>query len=243
MRLPLAVVSCVLLSFFPAALKAGEEVWNKELLFHFTVPDGFRPVPAKVQRTILYAFQRPSKDADEPGTLILISRLGGVLDRKRIDPQEVAAKNPQVTVGTEKWKSFEIDVVRVPEQLLGTPWVTYNAQVPLKPEAIQVSVSGRGSEETELKSLLQEVLRDLDGHSNWLTTQERFLRLKHGVRQFMSFVSPFVVVLVILFLVWRNNRKSRLGPGKCPPGPPTPRTTEGPAAGSAPDPLPPGATP
>ena len=58
--------------------------------------------------------------------------------------------------------------------------LTFNAQVPLKPHAIQVMVSGPASDETSLRQQMQTIVSSVDGPTNWLTTDERISRAAAG---------------------------------------------------------------
>jgi hypothetical protein len=175
------ILLCVLLTLTAVPLVAGETVSDQQRGFRVTVPDGFVPDAEKVQGAVIHAFQRPPAADQKFGTLILISRLDGVLDRKKIDPKMLAEKGPQVTIVTEKWKEFDIECFRVPEQAGGLQLVTFNAQVPLKPEAIQIAVGGEAAKENELRDVLRSVLGSLDGQTNWLTSEQRVSKVAEGV--------------------------------------------------------------
>jgi hypothetical protein len=187
-----------------APLVAGETVSNQKLGLHLSVPDGFVEVPDKVQGVVLFAFRRPALDGEKVGTFVLISRLGGVLSRDKIDPKVIVARAPHVTIVPEKWKDLEIEVSRVPERMGRLDVLTFNAQVPLEPEAIQISVLGEAAREDELRSVLRSLLGTLDGQTNWLSTQQRITRFAEGVAKLA------IALAVLLFfggLIWRAVRK------------------------------------
>jgi hypothetical protein len=77
---------------------------------------------------------------------------------------------------------------RAPEEVNGVPTVTLNAQVPLKPEAIQVGVVGPAAQEEELRGTLRSVLASLDGETNWLTRRERAERFGQAAAQLTGVV-------------------------------------------------------
>lgn len=209
---------CILFSLATTSLLAGETVTHPKLGFRLTVPDGFNSDPERVQGAVIYAFQHPPSIDQKIGTFILVSGLGGVLNRKKIDPKTFATKNPQIRIVTEQWKDFDIEVFRVPEQKGELSLLTFNAQAPLKPEAIQVTVIGDATYESELQSVLRSVLRSLDGPTNWLNTQERSNRLTEGLTRLAITVIILLIVgigviLVIAFIVWQILRKRKVDRG------------------------------
>jgi hypothetical protein len=197
----------MILAVAAVPLFAGETVSNQPLGFRLSVPDGFVQDPTKARGDILFAFMRPAAPGDKANSGIMVSRMRGVMGREKIDPKLIATKAPKITVVTEKWKDFEIEVTRVPEEFGPVKVVTFNAQVPLKPEAIQISVVGETARENELRSALRTVLATLDGQTNWLTTDERINRGTIGIAKMA------ITIAVLLFLgglVWRalRGRKS-----------------------------------
>jgi len=209
MRSLKSVALGVTLALAAVPLFAGETVSNQPLGFRLSVPDGFVQDPTKAQGDIVFAFMRPAAPGDKANSGIMVSRMRGVIGREKIDPKLMATKAPKVTVVTEKWKDFEIEVTRVPEEFGALKVVTFNAQVPLKPEAIQISVVGETARENELRSALRTVLATLEGQTNWLTTGERINRGTIGIAKMA------VTIAVLLFLgglVWRALRGRKSSP-------------------------------
>jgi hypothetical protein len=205
---PLLALGLSALSLVCSPLLASETVSNQQLGLRLSVPDGFVSVPEKVAGDIVFAFQRPAVAGDNANTGILISRMRGVIGREKIDPKILAAKAPKITVVAEKWKTFEIEVTRVPEEISGIKVVTFNAQVPIKPEAIQISVVGEAARESELRGILRTVLATVDGQTNWLTTEERINRGASGIARLAI---TLAVIVFLAGLVWRGirGRKAR----------------------------------
>jgi hypothetical protein len=213
MRTSTVVLVCILAAAEFAPGVAGEVVADGEFGFRLTIPDGFVKVPDKVQGDVLYAFMRPPAGDAKMGTVILVSRLRGVLGREKIAKQ-MAAKNPQIAVLEERWQEFDIEVFRVPEQVGDLKVVTFNAQVPLKPEAVQIGVFGEATRDNELRDLLQSLLSERDGETNWLTMQEREQRIAAGVTQLALCCSgagfvTFGALVAAGLLIWRAVRKPK----------------------------------
>lgn len=201
MRLLQSVLLSIALAPTAAPLSAGEFVSDPQFGFRLSVPDGFVQDAEKVRGMVVCAFLQPPAAGEKVGTFIVASRLGGVLGRKKIDPKEIAARNPQITIATEKWKEFDIEVFRVPEKTGDCQLLTFNAQVPLKPEAIQIAVIGDAAREEELRSVLRSVLWSLDGQTNWLTTQERIGRFGMGIGQLLFTIGVLIVGIGVLVVI------------------------------------------
>jgi hypothetical protein len=199
----------VVLTLPVAPVVAGETVSHPQLGFRLTVPDGFVQDREQVQGKVVYAFQRPPTGDRKTRAFIVVRRLGGVIGREKIDPKQVTAQNPRVTISAEKWKGFDIEVVRVPEQLGDHQVVTFNAQVPLKPEAVQIAVIGDAGEEDELRGVIRSVLGNVDGESNWLNTEQQASRLAEGIIRLSITVGVLVVVAVVIWRAFRKRKASR----------------------------------
>ena len=177
-----AVLLFVVATLAAVSLEAGEFVSHQQLGIRLTVPDGFVSDPERVQGDVIYAFQRPPVGDEGVGVFILVSQLRSVLDRRKINPKDLQARSPHVTIVTDRWKGFDVESFRVPEQVDDLQLLTFNAQVPLKPRAIQVSVIGELDREVELRGVLRSVLGNLDGQTNWLDNAERVRRFSSQKR-------------------------------------------------------------
>jgi hypothetical protein len=209
------IASHLAVAFFILApnLQAGEKINDFQLGFTFVVPDGFVRVPGEAKGKVLYVFQKPGSRG-QFGTKFGIGRLGGTIGREKIETSQVAGIHRDATASTEKWKEFDIFVMRFTETVEGRRVVLLNAQVPLAGEAIQVSVVGDPSREEELRALLKTVLRDLDGKSNWLTDGER------------ADTALYVLASVgFIILLWLWRRKARPEAGRAQDSQPAKSTT------------------
>jgi hypothetical protein len=126
--------------------------------------------------------------------MISLQDLGGTIGREDLSKKQ--DKPAGVTLEKTHWQSFDIDVFKVEETTGKVTNITLNAQVPLKPRAIQVSVMGPAAEEASLRQEMQAIVTSVAGTSNWLTPDERVSRLAAGGGR-LAFVSAFVCVLVI----------------------------------------------
>jgi len=197
------LTSIVFVTMAAAQIAAGETVSHPQLGFRLSVPDGFAQHPESVQGDVLYAFHRPPAGEQQMGMIIGVSRLNGVLSREKIDPKQLSVHNPQATIVRESWKGFDIEVCRIPETLGDLRVVTFNADVPLKPEAIQIKAIAEAANEEELLAVLRSVLVQLDGQTNWLNTEQRVARFAEGISRLAITAAA---LLVVTGIVWRAVR-------------------------------------
>lgn len=147
----------------------ADTVTDPKLGFTLKLSADFVPRPDLIGATpdIVHAFQYGEATEGEIAVLLLIQKLGGVIGRERLSKQDMPpGLNGDLFVTT--WQGFEIDVFEVPESVNGVDAVTYNVQIPLKREAIQVKLFGPVEREETLRTLLSQVLDGLNGESNWL---------------------------------------------------------------------------
>jgi hypothetical protein len=102
--------------------------------------------------------------------------LGGTLGKGDPSSDDVIEANADATVDVAGWKEHEIVVSRVPERIEEVDYVNLNAYVPLKPEAIQLTIFGEASREGTLRNTLQTVIDRVEGESNWDDTSSGNIR-------------------------------------------------------------------
>jgi hypothetical protein len=201
MRFLTHVLLCVTAAFTTPPPLAGERVTHPELGFQISIPDGFvrdpmresSPFLKKKSRDIVFAYVRPGEfRGGAPEAVLLVSRLRGVIDQD----SHFRPPKSEITVETEKWHGFDIEMARVPEQFGDKKFMNFNAQVPLTPEAIQVTFVAEVQREEELRSLLRTTLATLDGPTNWLTAEERIDRWAFGT-------AALAISLALLFVLAR----------------------------------------
>ena len=145
-------------------------ITDKSLGFTIILPTGFKrlqSIPAG-NPNIVHAFSLERLDLEAPGIFLFIERMHGILGPEQLDPNVSRQLPPgfQGKVSKSHWQRFELDTFEVPEQFGSTKTLTYNVQIPLKREAIQVKLFGPATHEVELRSLLSEILKGLHGETN-----------------------------------------------------------------------------
>lgn len=205
------LAASALLLLASESASAGQRIQNSQFGFELTVPDGFQPFAAAVRGDVIYAFHKPPARDERLGFFIVISRMKGLLGREKIGPEQLERFGKGVTVHKEHWKlkGLDVDVFRVPESRDGFDVVTFNVQVPLKPEAIQITVSGDLADEAEAQRIVTELRSNLYGQSNWLTTAERVGRLITGLLQFTCCcIDPLIAIVVAVVVQMRKPKRN-----------------------------------
>jgi hypothetical protein len=195
----------VLVIFIPAMNANGETITDSIFGFHFTTPDGFVSQPTQVHDDVIYAFWRRSGQ-DQGDTLIRIKHLGGRIPQEKLDLSQVTENGQNFTLTTEKWKGFNINVFRLTGLQGKIPYVQFNAQVPLVPMAMQVSVAGPSSSENETRAVLRKLLDTIDGETNWLTSEQT---ANNSTSRMQNFMAGFVVVFILYVLLLRRSDRKK----------------------------------
>jgi hypothetical protein len=159
-----AIIAVTIL-IIPAMRKA--RAFAAQANIKIQAPLGFRDYPeAKTRESVLQAFISGDPLDAEPDIVLLVIDLGGIIGKENL--ALAAAKKEGVEPVKLKWKSHDIPVVKVSERHDdGLEIMTYNAQVPLVPKAIQIRVAGVKEKEEELEQILRIVLSSIEGESNW----------------------------------------------------------------------------
>jgi hypothetical protein len=184
----------MVLNFLPLQMY-GLDYSNPQLGFKARLPDNLDDVSIRVAvRGGLISLGKWNSSHTALIKMISLQDLGGTIGREDLSKKQ--DKPAGVTLEKTHWQSFDIDVFKVEETTGKVTNITLNAQVPLKPRAIQVSVMGPAAEEASLRQEMQAIVTSVAGTSNWLTPDERVSRLAAGGGR-LAFVSAFVCVLVI----------------------------------------------
>jgi len=185
---------------------AGERIVDDARGFTLTLPDGFVANPDLVGATpdIVHGFVLGDPTDEDLDIIFFIEKMRGTIGRQRPKGEDMPSDS-QGRLFTTQWQEFEVDAFEVPEQLGEIQTITYNVQIPLKRAAIQVKLFGPADRESELKSLLAEILAGLKGESNWIQSAAPSAPVtsseSYGVI-LLAFAILFVVGgLVVLWLI------------------------------------------
>lgn len=193
------VTPAVLLLWLVAAAAAHSQVRNSELGYTLTLPQGFTEFPeARSQKDVVDAWTEATPTSPGGALVILIARMHGILPREAMRQEDVPANTQVVSF---KWKSFDVSGVKTQTSQAGKPVFVLVAQVPLRPEAVQLSVAGPADQETRGQAILEATLASLEGETNWLTSSERAGRLGTAAGWWIG-----IAVAAVLVLAWRRRR-------------------------------------
>ncbi len=79
-------------------------------------------------------------------------------------------------------------------------FVSLNAQVPLLPRGVQVSMSALKTEERAVRQELEKLLESIDGRSNWVSAAEREAAESSGLVR--NSVTVAALVLLVGGALW-----------------------------------------
>lgn len=195
-------IVCSLSLLFCSTSLFGLDYANQELGFKATLPDGLQNLSKVMRVPSLVSIGKLNKSKTGVDKLISIQDLGGSIGRD--DLSHITGKPANTTFEKATWKTFQVDVFKIIERTGTGAQVTFNAQVPLKPHAIQLSVCGSASDEIELRKEMQTILGSIEGPSNWLTSQERISRGASGFGMLIAW--GCVLVIAVAFGIRKLKR-------------------------------------
>ena len=195
MRVPAAVMFVLLV----AASAAQSPVRNAELGYSLTLPDGFTDFPeARSQKDVVGAWTEATPVSANGAMVLLLARMHGSLPREAMRQEEVP---PNTQVVSFKWKGFDVSGLKTLTSQEGKPVFVLLAQVPLRREAVQLSVAGPADQGARGQAIMEAILASLEGETNWLTSSERAGRLGTAAGWWIG-----IAVAVIAVLAWRKRR-------------------------------------
>jgi len=193
------VTPAVLLLSLVVGTAAQSQVRNAELGYTLTPPQGFTAFPeARSQKDVVDAWTEATPPSPDGALVILIARMHGILPREAMRQEDVPANTRVVSF---KWKSFDVSGFKTQTSQAGKPVFVLVAQVPLRPEAVQLSVAGPADQQTRGQAIMEATLASLEGETNWLTSSERAGRLGTAAAWWIG-----IAVAAVLVLAWRKRR-------------------------------------
>jgi len=193
------VMAAVTLFLLMAATTAQSQVKNAELGYSLTLPEGFTDFPAaRSQKDVVDAWSETAPASANGALVLLVARMHGVLPREALRQEDVPANTHVLGF---KWKGFDVSGLKTLTTQAGQPVFVLVAQVPLRKEAVQLSVAGPVDQEARGQSIMEATLASLEGETNWLTSAERSGRLGRAAGLWIG-----IAVALIAVLAWRKRR-------------------------------------
>jgi len=182
-----------------AASAAQSQVRNAELGYSLTLPQGFTDFPAaRAQKDVVDAWTEATPVSANGAMVLLVARMHGALPHEAMR-QEDAPANTQVV--SFKWKGFDVSGLKTQASQEGKPVFVLLAQVPLRREAVQLSVAGPVDQAARGQAIMEATLASLEGETNWLSSTERAGRLGKAAGVWIT-----IAVALVAVLAWRKRR-------------------------------------
>src|SRR5438309_926358 len=153
---------------------------------------------ARAQKDVVDAWSETAPASANGALVLLVARMHGVLPREAMRQEDVPANTQVVSF---KWKGFDVGGLKTLTTQAGQPVFVLVAQVPLRKEAVQLSVAGPADQAGRGQAILEATLASLEGETNWLTSAERSGRLGRAAG-----VGIGIAVAAIAILAWRARR-------------------------------------
>jgi len=193
------VTPAVLFFLLVAATAAQSQVRNAELGYSLTLPDGFTDFPeARSQKDVVDSWSEATPVSANGALVLLVVRMHGALPREAMRQEDIPANTQVVSF---KWKGFDVSGLKTLTTQAGLPVFVLVAQVPLRREAVQLSVAGPADQKARGQAIMEATLASLEGETNWLTSTERAGRLGTIAGWWIG-----IAVAVIAVLAWRKRR-------------------------------------
>jgi hypothetical protein len=135
--------------------------------FSLWAPPGFVAYPpAKgMVPDALEAYIKGDPSDAETDIVLIVEDLGGRIENER--PPPPVRNLPGVRFFRIRWKVHHVPVFEIRETFGELTTLTYNAQVPVLPNAVQLRVVGAAERKDELLGVLRAALNGVEGASNW----------------------------------------------------------------------------
>lgn len=180
--------------------------------FSFEVPEGY--VRQDESAGALHRFVHGSLEAGDWAELHFVG-LGGTIGRANANHEiaeksarEAAAKNGVDSMTfqyrTVTWQGYPLEVMVLLAELGDRTSITYAAQVPLLPEAVQVMVTCDKQDDVKRFAEFTQVVASVRGETNWTETFSESERLGFAVG--LAAVPCTIFVVVIAWLLFRKKK-------------------------------------
>lgn len=146
-------------------LPSATSLRDQELGFAFDIPEGFQPFPmSNFPKGYSHAYFKAG--GPEGNFVLLVKPLGGTLPRQHLKTEDLPP-GKSMTVEGFSWRGLQVDAIRLPEKSGDIDYLTFNVQIPLRKQAIQLGFGGPAEAEKQIRDTAAELLSSLEGNSNW----------------------------------------------------------------------------
>ena len=173
----------------------GLEFINQGLATKIELPDGYENVTKAMAGKAMVALRKVDPATHAVVRIVMVQDLGTTVGQNDLPQRQ---PGPRMTLEKAHWKKFDLLVCKITEDK-GT---TFNAQIPFKPHALQLTVFGPSKDEAQLRTELQSILDTAEGPTNWLSDEEISSNIRWALIRLV--VGAALVVGLVVFLVRRK---------------------------------------
>jgi len=189
-------------------------VSSDSLGFRFTVPPGFVEYPEGrgTNTKIVDCWAEEGADSTAATLVLCVSRLGLTMGTDTLEAKDLP---PNARRLHYTWREFDLQGFAVPLTRADGELIALSVQVPLRREAMQLTLAGPPSEEARADSIMRVTLASFEGESNWLTRGQRAEKLGEVVGYWLS----GAIGIAVLAWIYRRRKaaESRSRPVRRPP--------------------------
>jgi len=161
-----------------AAPSHAFETQNRELAFTLALPDGFEQLATdEDEPDVVCAYAAGDPDDEASFFIITVERLGKTLPKSAALDQDTAARARQLAdqFGQEaevrpivvRWEGFYLEMTQAEGTARDVGYVRHAVEIPLKREAVRLTVLCDFGNADSGESLLRELVAGLEGRTNW----------------------------------------------------------------------------
>ena len=220
-RLIKHVYVMILAGILVSTTSHARELVDNTLGFRITIPDEYQDFPAGKNRpVVLYSFLRPSPTG-EKNVNIVIESMNRTIVREPMPAkalESVRAMFPEgstASICRRKWKGYTVEGVEgiIPYGKIKV--ISRQVQIPLRRDAIQITVAGPETADQEIAEALDRLLISLQGESNWDLEPGRKLgtgeRIVSGVKALFWLAVTIAIAALIAKAITSAFRKKKDG--------------------------------
>src|SRR5213595_124401 len=154
------VIPCLMLLLLASASAVQSQVRNAELGYSLTLPEGFTDFPAaRSQKDIVDSWSETAPGSAGGPWVLFVGRMHGTLSGEAMRQEDVTANTQVVSF---KWNGFDVSGLKTLTTQAGQSVFVLVAQVPLRKEAVQLSVAGPADQEGRGHAIMEATLAPLD---------------------------------------------------------------------------------
>ncbi len=102
----------------------------------------------------------------EANRMLLVKPPSGTLPPQGVRPEDLPP-GESISLTAFKRSGLKVNQAREVEQIGDTGYVTFNVQIPLRTQAVQIGFGGATAVESQIRTLAEQIVSTMDGETNW----------------------------------------------------------------------------